>query len=193
MTDVTTCALSRASTRATNRVTKATDMPRLFLMAVDSLSRIAAVIAGLMLIAAMLIICEMIFMRYVFRAPTIWETDFVVFAATAAIFMGAPYVLQTRGHVGVDVVEMALPRPARRAVSLFGAICGLLFSLAMTYAMSLFFHEAYVNEWHTSTAAAITLWIPLLPVPIGFGLLSLQYLCEIIRRIAGIDGFGDHP
>ncbi|MFD2030798.1 TRAP transporter small permease subunit [Ancylobacter dichloromethanicus] len=75
-------------------------MIRLFLRAVDLVSRTAAILAGVMLIAAMLVICEMIFLRYVFRAPTIWQTDFVVFSATAAMFLGAPYVLQTKGHVG---------------------------------------------------------------------------------------------
>lgn len=168
-------------------------MTRLFLKAVDALSQLAAIGAALMLVAAMLVICEMIFMRYVFRAPTIWQTDFVIFSATAAIFLGAPYVLLTRGHVGVDVVELMLAPRARRVVGIVGAALGLVFALAMTVASLMFFHEAYVNEWRTSTVAEIILWVPLLPVPIGFALLSLQYVAEIVRRIKGIDGFGVHP
>lgn len=167
-------------------------MTRLFLMTVDVLSKLAAVVAGLMLTAAMLVICEMIFLRYVFRAPTIWQTDFVIFTATAAIFLGAPYVLLTRGHVGVDVVEMMLTPRQRRLLGLIGAALGLLFALAMTVASLMFFHEAYVNEWRTSTVAEIILWVPLLPMPIGFALLSLQYVAEIIRRFKGIDRFGVH-
>ncbi len=168
-------------------------MTRLFLKAVDSLSQLAAIAAGLLLVAAMLVICEMIFMRYVFRAPTIWQTDFVVFTATAAIFLGAPYVLLTRGHVGVDVVEMMLPPEPRRIIGILGAVLGLLFAVAMSVASYMFFHEAYVNEWRTSTVAEIILWVPLLPVPVGFALLSLQYVAELVRRIKGIDGFGAHP
>ncbi|MGQ3670971.1 TRAP transporter small permease subunit [Xanthobacter sp. TB0136] len=168
-------------------------MSRLFLVTVDNLSRAAAILAGILLVVAMLVTCEMVFMRYVFRAATVWETDIVIFSATAAIFLGAPYVLLTRGHVGVDVVEMALPQRQRRIVGIIGAVLGLLFTAAMTYATALLFHEAYVNEWRTSTAAEIILWVPLLPLPVGFGLLSLQYIAEIIRRIAGMDGFGAHP
>ncbi len=168
-------------------------MPRLFLVTVDNLSRAAAVLSGILLAVAMLVTCEMIFMRYVFRAATVWETDVVVFSATASIFLGAPYVLLTRGHVGVDVVEMALPSGARRVIGIIGALLGLLFTIAMTYASAILFHEAYVNGWRTSSAAEITLWVPLLPLPVGFALLSLQYIAELIRRFAGIDGFGAHP
>lgn len=162
-------------------------MVSLFLRTVDLISKIAAVVAGLMLIAAMLVICEMIFLRYVFRAPTIWQTDFVVFSATAAMFLGAPYVLKTRGHVGVDVVELALPPGPRRLLAMLGALLGLLFAVLMTIASAMFFHEAYVNEWRTSTVAAITLWIPLLPLPVSFALLSLQYVAELVRRFCGAD------
>lgn len=167
-------------------------MVSLFLRAVDLLSRIAALIAGLMLVAAMLVICEMIFLRYVFRAPTIWQTDFVVFSATAAMFLGAPYVLKTRGHVGVDVIELALPSRPRRFVGIVGAVLGLLFAVLMTIASTIFFHEAYVNDWRTSTVAAITLWIPLLPLPVSFALLSLQYVAELIRRLCGVDEAEGH-
>jgi TRAP-type C4-dicarboxylate transport system permease small subunit len=168
-------------------------MIRLYLKTVDTLSKIAGVASGVMLLAAMLIICQMIFLRYVFRAPTIWQTDFVIFSATAAIFLGAPYVLLTRGHVGVDVIEIMARPPVRRVLGLIGAVLGLLFAIAMTVASYIFFHEAYVNEWRTSSAAAIILWVPLLPLPIGFGLLTLQYIAEILRRLKGLDGFGAHP
>lgn len=168
-------------------------MTRSFLTAVDWLSRSAAILAGVLLAASMVIICQMIFMRYVFRAPTIWQTDFVVFSATAAVFLGAPYVLLTRGHVGVDVIELMVAKPTQRLLGIAGAVLGLAFALAMTVASSIFFHEAYVNEWRTSTVAAITLWIPLLPLPVSFGLLSLQYVAELVRRITGTDGFGAHP
>ncbi|MDF2995673.1 MAG: transporter small permease subunit [Xanthobacteraceae bacterium] len=167
-------------------------MISLFLRTVDLISKIAAVIAGLMLVAAMLVVCEMIFLRYVFRAPTIWQTDFVVFSATAAMFLGAPYVLKTRGHVGVDVIEIALPEGPRRVLGIIGGALGLLFALMMTFACAIFFHEAYVNEWRTSTVAAITLWIPLLPLPVSFALLSLQYVAELIRRLCGLDEAEGH-
>src|SRR3546814_1891697 len=80
---------------------------------------------------ALPILCEMIFLRYVFRAATIWQTEAVVFSATAAIFLGAPYVLLTKGHVGVDVIKlMAKPRTQLK-LDYIGSTMGLLFCLIM--------------------------------------------------------------
>src|SRR3546814_8556299 len=82
-----------------------------FINLVQALSRACGVLSALLLTFSMVVVCQMILMRYVFRAATIWQTEAVVFSATAAIFLGAPYVLLTKGHVGVDVVKlMAKPR-----------------------------------------------------------------------------------
>ncbi|WP_284735663.1 TRAP transporter small permease subunit [Dongia deserti] len=160
-------------------------MIRSFIALSDGLSRVAGIVATLLLVAAMVVISEMIFLRYVFRAPTYWQTDFVVFSATAAIFLGAPYVLLHKGHVGVDVIEMLLADRARRRLRLVGAILGLLFSAAMLTTCAHYVHEAYVNGWKHSSIWAPRLWIPMLSMPVGFGLLCLQYVAEMLKLMVG--------
>ncbi len=152
-----------------------------FIVTVERLSKASAALAVAMLIASMLVISHMIFIRYVFRAPTIWHTDFAVYSATASIFLGAPYVLLTKGHVGVDVVEMMVPVGARRLLQLAGAMLGLAFCAAMFWASWIYFYEVYSNAWETSGVWKIPLWVPTLPMPIGFGLLCLQYVAEIMK------------
>src|SRR3546814_4947284 len=61
-----------------------------FISFVENLSRVCGLLAALLLVFSMLVVCEMIFLRYIFRAATIWQTEAVVFSATAAIFLGAP-------------------------------------------------------------------------------------------------------
>ena len=160
-------------------------MIRSFIAFSDGLSRIAGIAATLLLVAAMVVISEMIFLRYVFRAPTYWQTDFVVFSATAAIFLGAPYVLMRKGHVGVDVIEMLLADKARRRLRLLGSALALLFCAAMLVTCAHYVYEAYVGGWKHSSVWAPRLWIPMLSMPIGFGLLSLQYLAEILKLLKG--------
>src|SRR5919109_3496008 len=106
-------------------------MIRSFIAFSDGLSRVAGIVATLLLVAAMVVVSEMIFLRYVFRAPTFWQSDFVVFAATAAIFLGAPYVLLRKRHVGVDVVATMLAERARRRLRVVGSIFAFLFCAAM--------------------------------------------------------------
>lgn len=160
-------------------------MLSLFIRAVSAVSRALAVVSVLLLIAAMLVVCQMILLRYVFREPTYWQTDFVVFAATAAIFVGAPYVLLAGGHVGVDVVEMIAGPRTRLLLRTAGKLLGLAFCAIMLVASWITFHEAWVNNWKHSSVWAPPLWIPLLALPVGFGMLCLQYVAELLRPLAG--------
>jgi TRAP-type C4-dicarboxylate transport system permease small subunit len=156
-------------------------MTRHLIAIADGLSKAFAVVAVLLLIAAMLVICQMIFSRYIFRWPTIWQTDFVVYAATAAVFLGAPYVLVTKGHVGVDVIETMVQPRIKRILRYVGSALGLTFCATMFVASWMYFHEAWDEGWTTSSLWRIPLWIPVLPMLIGFGLLCLQYLAEILK------------
>ncbi len=160
-------------------------MLRAYIAAVSSLSRALAAVSVALLVAAMLVVCHLILMRYVFREPTVWQTDFVVFAATAAIFIGAPYVLLEGGHVGVDVVEMTVGPRTRGTLKLVGKLFGLTFCVVMLAASWLQFQEAWVNGWTAPTVWSPPLWIPLSALPVGFAMLCLQYVAEILRPLAG--------
>lgn len=156
-------------------------MSRNFIRWVEALSRACGVASVLLLVFAMLVVCQMILMRYVFRAATIWQTEAVVFGATAAIFLGAPYVLMTKGHVGVDFIQMLVGPRTRRWMDRLGAWLGLVFCGVMTVATGLHLFEALEGGWTTPSVAAVPLWMPLSPVVFGFGLLCLQYVAEIIK------------
>lgn len=158
-------------------------MSRHFIRSIEALSRLGGVSSVFLLIIAMVVVCQMILMRYLFKAPTVWQTEVVVFAATAAIFIGAPYVLMKKGHVGVDVIELMMSPPNRRYMQLFGAVLGLTFCLLMSVASGIYVHEAWEGGWTTPTIAAIPLWIPATPMLVGFGLLCLQYVVELMKLI----------
>lgn len=156
-------------------------MCRRFISFVEFLSRACGVLSALLLTFSMVVVCQMIMMRYVFRAATIWQTEAVVFSATAAIFMGAPYVLLTKGHVGVDFIQMLVKSNTRLWMDRVGAIFGLVFCIVMSIAMGIHLFEALEGGWTTPSVAAVPLWMPLSPVLFGFVLLSLQYVAEIIK------------
>ena len=134
---------------------------------------------------AIIRVCQLIVLRYVFRAPTIWQTDFVVFSATASIFLGAPYVLLTKGHVGVDIFDAYLSGRARMRLQAIGGVLGLAFCAILFAASAMHFQEAFAGGWETTGVWKIPLWIPLLPLPLGFGLLTLQYVAELLRLKEG--------
>jgi TRAP-type C4-dicarboxylate transport system permease small subunit len=112
---------------------------------------------------------------------TIWQSDLVVYSATAAIFVGAPYVLLKKGHVGVDVIEHLVGDATRLKLRLAGCWLGLIFCAIRAVAGWINFQAAWVNEWTAPTVWAPPLWIPYSAVPLGFAMLCLQYIAEILR------------
>ncbi|MCR4265264.1 TRAP transporter small permease subunit [Nitratireductor sp. ZSWI3] len=160
-------------------------MVQVYIKAVGNLSRALAVLATGLMIAAMLVVCQMILLRYVFRQPTIWQNDFVVFSATAAMFLGAPYVLLKGGHVGVDVVELIVGDTARRRLRAVASLLGLSFCAIMLAATWVQFHEAWVGNWRHSSVWAPPLWVPLSALPLSFAMLCLQYIAGIAGQLSG--------
>ena len=84
-----------------------------FIRAVRLLSQACGIFAAALTAAAVVIVCQMVFVRYVLNETTIWQTDFVTFSLVAATFIGAPYVLLTKGHVNVDVVPIYVRQRTR--------------------------------------------------------------------------------
>ena len=152
-----------------------------YIRAVSNVSRALGALATLFLALALLGVCQMIFVRYILREATNWQSDFVVYSATAAIFVGAPYVLLKKGHVGVDVIEHLVGDATRLKLRLAGCWLSLAFCVIMLVAGWINFQEAWVNGWTAPTVWAPPLWIPYAAVPVGFAMLCLQYVAEILR------------
>jgi TRAP-type C4-dicarboxylate transport system permease small subunit len=148
---------------------------------VSMISRAGAVLALLLMAAAVLVVNEMVFMRYVLKASTIWQTEFVIFSLVAATFLGSPYVLMEMGHVNGDILVVAAGPRGGLVLQVIAGLIGLSFCALLAWSGWLYFHEAWAERWTTDTIWALPLWIPLLPLPAGIGLLCLQYVAELIK------------
>src|ERR1051325_14866 len=84
-----------------------------FIRAVNFLSRVAGVAAAPLIGVAVLVICDIVVERYILNLTTIWQIDVVTYCIVGATFVGSAYVLQTRGHVNVDVLPIHLKGPVR--------------------------------------------------------------------------------
>ena len=156
-----------------------------FIWIVTRISQVCGIIAAGLIAAAVLVVCHMVFVRYVLNHNTIWQTDFTIYSLLAATFIGSPYVLLTRGHVNVDVLPHYLGERPRYWLALASAIMALAFCLAMAVLTFQFWHEAWDNNWRSESMWRARMWIPYAAMPIGLGLLSLQYVAEIFKLVSG--------
>ncbi|RCV88070.1 TRAP transporter small permease [Billgrantia montanilacus] len=147
----------------------------------DVLSRITAYLAATLFIAGVLVICQMVFIRYILGMSTSWQTEFTVFSVTAAMLLGSPYVLMTGGHVAITILPDALSGLPQKLMRLTASLVGLAFCAALAYGAWIYVWEAWEGGWTTGTVWNPPLWPALLPMAVGATLLSLQYVAEILR------------
>jgi TRAP-type C4-dicarboxylate transport system permease small subunit len=157
----------------------------IFVAAVRKVSTAAGIFAAGLIALGVVVVCEMVFVRYVLNQNTIWQTDFVTYSLIAATFIGSPYVLMTRGHVNVDVVPHYAGPRLRFWLAVFAAAVTLAFAITLAVLTFLFWKEAWDNRWVSDTMWRARLWIPYMSMPIGLALLTLECMADVAALLAG--------
>src|SRR6266850_5157785 len=93
-----------------------------YVRVIRSISQLCGFVAAGLIAAGVLVVCHMVFVRYVLNQNTIWQTDFTTYCLIAATFVGSPFVLMTRGHVNVDVLPHYLGPRTRYWLALFSGV-----------------------------------------------------------------------
>ena len=66
---------------------------------------------------------------------------------------------------------------------MIAALASLLFIGVVFWSGALFLRDAIEGNWSTDTVWKLPLWIAFWPVPVGFGVLALQYVVEIMAAL----------
>lgn len=117
------------------------------------------------------------------------EIQWVLFAAV--FLLGAGYTLKRNEHVRIDVVSGRFSRRTQAWIEIFGGLFFLLpLTLLILYFSWPYFTTSFVSREWSSNPGGLILWPAKALIPVGFALLLLQGIAEIIKRIAfllGID------
>jgi TRAP-type C4-dicarboxylate transport system permease small subunit len=157
----------------------------IYVALVASLSRLAGVVAAGLIGLAVIVVCDMVIERYFLNRTTIWQIDVVTYCIVAATFVGSAYVLMLRGHVNVDVLPLHLGPRARYWLALFTSSVALAFCVVIFVLCTQYWYQAYNETWRSNTVWRARLWIPYLAMPVGLGLLVLQYVADLLCLATG--------
>jgi TRAP-type mannitol/chloroaromatic compound transport system permease small subunit len=113
----------------------------------------------------------------------------------AAVFLLASgYTLLRQEHVRIDVVLHRFTRPTQVKIEMFGLVVFLLpFTIVVIDLVMPLVVRAFVSGEMSSSAGGLIRWPVFALVPIGFALLGLQGVSELIKRIAFLKGLIDDP
>lgn len=118
------------------------------------------------------------------------EIQWYMFAVM--VLLGAAHTLNKNEHVRIDIVYGNLTSRAQMWVDLVGAALFLLPACIIVGWVSwpLFMNSYLINET-SSNAGGLLRWPIKLVLPMGFLLLALQGISEIIKRIGGLRGHAE--
>ena len=107
-----------------------------------------------------------------------------------AVFMlCAPWTLAANEHIRIDLVSSRLSPRNRNRVEMFGHFVFLLpFALVLTYLSWPFFWSSFRSGEVSSSAGGLLIWPAKAMILLGFALLLLQWLSEVIKRAAVMRG-----
>jgi TRAP-type mannitol/chloroaromatic compound transport system permease small subunit len=113
---------------------------------------------------------------------------------SAIFLLCAGYTLLHNEHVRIDVVSGRLSRRTQLWIDLLGTLFFLLpMAIVIGWLSWPLVSDAYLRHEMSGDAGGLLRWPVKLLIPIGFALLALQGISEVIKRIAWLCGAASDP
>jgi len=160
-----------------------------FSRVVDAFNERLSYVANWLVLLSCLISAGNAFSRCAFSiSSNAWlEIQWYMFAAM--VMLGTSFTLKKNEHVRVDIVFSNLSTRRQIGVDIFG---GVLFQMPATLIMAYLSWPIFYNSWAegeiSSNAGGLVRWPVKFLIPLGFALLSLQGISELIKRFAMLTG-----
>ena len=132
--------------------------------------------------------------RFVFNDSSngLLEIQWYLFAAV--FLLCSPYTLQKNEHVRIDVLSGKLSPRGLAVIDIIGTLFFLLPMVVVVLWLSLpLIAESYKIQEMSANAGGLIRWPVKVLLPIGFTLLALQGISELIKRIAFLAGRIEDP
>lgn len=163
--------------------------------AIDAMNTVIGRVAMWFTLAAVLISTGNAIVRYVVPqySSNAWlESQWYLFGAT--FMLCAAYTLLRNEHIRIDVLASRWSKSTRDWVDVIGHIVVLIpFCLLMIYDLWPFVKSSYLSGEVSNNPGGLIKWPAKALILVGFVLLLLQGVSELIKRIAIIRGLIPDP
>jgi TRAP-type C4-dicarboxylate transport system permease small subunit len=153
---------------------------------VRAISAVALQIAAAACLACFALMCYAVGMRYFFGAPQPWIDFAVGWLVVAIVAFAAPAAQLSGEHVAVDTITERLRGASRRAIAAFGLLCVAATAAIMVWEGSAAVAFSRMTGMMTELHPVRLWWIQVM-IPVGFALLLLVALAQLLRVARGID------
>lgn len=143
----------------------------------------AAIASWLFVLAGAMLTYEVV-ARYFFTRPTSWAAELSQMCLIWGSLLAMASLLARRQHIQVDAVVQLLPAGAVRWVDRLVLLIIGLFAVTVTWYGFDIFHESFVRGRTTGSMLNLPAWIVELAVPVGFALLGVQCVDDLLRSFS---------
>jgi TRAP-type mannitol/chloroaromatic compound transport system permease small subunit len=158
---------------------------------IDQISTMVGKITMWLILATTIISAGNALVRKIFNQSSngLLEIQWYLFAAV--FMLGAGYGFLKNSHVRIDFISSKLSDRGRNWVDVIGILVVLIPFCVIGIALGWpFFMQAYVSGEMSQNAGGLIRWPAYGLIPLGFALLMLQGVSELIKRMAFLKGVG---
>jgi TRAP-type mannitol/chloroaromatic compound transport system permease small subunit len=150
--------------------------------------RIGRVVSWLIL-ASVVVSAGNATVRYIFDTSSNGWLELQWYLYSAVFLLCAGYTLLRNEHIRIDIIISRLPVRVRTWIDILGGLFFLLpMALLIMWLAFPMVEEAVKRNEMSSDAGGLLRWPVKLLIPVGFALLSLQGVSEVIKRFAFLAG-----
>lgn len=147
---------------------------------------LALKLSALLMLALLVLMNVEIFARYLFGRSTLIADEYAGYFYAWIVLLGAVHLLRSDKYLTVTLLTDRLSSRARNIAAIFAGLIGLavsVISLVSTYAIV---QQTWMFGTRSVQPSATPLIYPQAAMLVGYGLLSLAYTEEILRRVVGL-------
>jgi TRAP-type mannitol/chloroaromatic compound transport system permease small subunit len=155
---------------------------------IDELNVYTGRLANLMILLSCVISASNALIRYGFDWSDNWPLELQWYLFGSAVMLGASYTFQKNEHVRVDLIYAHVSERAQLWIDVFGIVF-FLFPSCILFSW-LAWKSLFLPSWEILEQSSNSGGLPRYPikfiVPLGFALLTLQGVSELIKRIVSL-------
>jgi TRAP-type mannitol/chloroaromatic compound transport system permease small subunit len=161
---------------------------------VDTLNERIGKFSSWFILLAVVICTANALIRYTFHMSSNAWLEIQWYLNSAMFLLVAAYALKLNAHVRIDVIAGKLPARAQAWIDVLGGVFMLLPAVLIIawYSWPSLVNSFQIHEI-SSDSGGLVRWPVRLLIPVAFGLLALQGLSEIVKRIAFLKGLIPNP
>ena len=149
---------------------------------IDTFSNYLAVVSAIFLFIIILLILSNILLMALFNKSILITAEYSGYMFAGLVMFSLGYSFKEKSHIRITFLFKKLPQKIQKVLYVITLAVAGAISFFIAYYSAIMVYKAYIYQMRADTVAQTLLWIPQSCLPIGFFVLGLQIICEIIKE-----------